>query len=65
MYTYYYDLNSASRIYREERLTQARKRHLTKQARAHRKQRWQQSGVVVGFAWTSVLSLVHGALSSE
>jgi len=64
MYTYY-DLNSASRIYREERLTEARKRHLAKQARAHRKQRSGQSAVVVGFAWTSVSRLVRGALSSE
>ena len=62
MYTYY-DLNSARRIYREERLTQARKLHLAKQVRAHRKQRSQQSRV--GLAWTSVLSLVRGALSSQ
>ena len=64
MYTYY-DLNSASRIYREERLTEARKRHLAKQARADRKQRSEQSPVVVGLAWASVLSLVREALSSQ
>jgi hypothetical protein len=63
MYIDYYNLNSASRIYREERLTEARKRHLARQARANRKQCSEQSRV--GFAWASVLSLVHAALSSE
>ena len=34
---FHYDLNSASRIYREERLTEARKRHLLEQAKpSHR-----------------------------
>jgi hypothetical protein len=63
MYTYY-DLNSASGIYREERLTEARKLHLAKQVRAHREQRSQRSPVV-GLTWASVLSLMRGALSSE
>ncbi len=62
MYTYY-DLNCASRIYREERLTEVRKRHLAKQARADRKQRSEQSRV--GLSWASVLTLVHRALSSQ
>jgi hypothetical protein len=58
-----YDLHSWSKQYREDALQEAHERHLAKQVKAHRKQRSEQSRV--GLAWSSVMTLVHGALSSE
>ena len=64
MYTDYYLKALVDQLH-EEALHEAHERHLAKQLRANRKQRSEQSRVVVGFAWASVLSLLHRALSSQ
>jgi hypothetical protein len=64
MYTDHYSLEALVDQRHQEALHQAHERHLAKQLRAERKHRSQQSRVV-GFVWASVLSLVHGALSSQ
>jgi hypothetical protein len=59
----YYNLKPLVDQLREEALQEAQERHLAKRVRAARKQRSEQSRV--GVAWASVLSLLHGAVSSE
>ena len=51
---YPYDLHSASRLYREEALREARKRHLLEQAKGSHRPR---------FGLRDVVSAVSGALS--
>jgi hypothetical protein len=50
----YYDLNSANRLYREEVLREARRRHLVEQAKGNHRSRFWLRGVV---------SAMSGALS--
>jgi hypothetical protein len=63
MYTYH-NLKALVDQRHQQALHEAHERHLAKQARAHRKQRSEQSPLV-GFARASVLSLVLGALSLQ
>jgi hypothetical protein len=53
-----YQRYSLSKIYHQEALQEARRRHIVKRARAHRGPR--ESGRL-GLVWRSVLSLVRGA----
>jgi hypothetical protein len=49
---FHYDLNSASRLYREEAFREARKRHLVERARASRKDpRGARRSGLCGFSW--------------
>jgi hypothetical protein len=60
---FHYDLNSASRLYREEALREAWKRHLVERARASRDPRGARR---IGLSsWTSVLALLRAVASSE
>jgi ribosomal protein L37AE/L43A len=63
---FHYDLNSASRLYREEAFREARKRHLVERARASR---YPHGGArrmgLCGFSWGSALALLRGVPSSE
>jgi len=62
MYTYF-NLKALVDQLHEEALHEAHERHLAKQVRADREEHSEQSRV--GLAWASVLTLLHGALSSE
>ncbi len=53
-----YDINSASRGYREEALEEARKRHLVEQARGDKAPRFRLRGVVS--AMSAALSVLRG-----
>ena len=60
---FHYDLNSPSRLYREEAFREARKRHLVERARASRDPRGsKRSGLS---SWRSALALLRGVASSE
>jgi hypothetical protein len=61
---FHYDLNCASRLYREEAFREARKRHLVERARASRDPRGARR---IGFSssWRNPLALVRGVASSE
>jgi hypothetical protein len=54
-----YDLHSHSKLYREERLQEASRRHLVKGLKVSREQHsvWGR----VSLAWTSMLSFLSGA----
>ena len=52
--SFHHDLNSASRLYREEMLREARKRHLVEQTKGNHRTRFGLRGVV---------SAMSGALS--
>jgi hypothetical protein len=52
----YYDLNSASRMYREERLREVRKQHLVEQASRNRRPLFSRIG--------NVGSILSGVLSA-
>jgi hypothetical protein len=60
---FHYDLNSGSRLYREEAFREARKRHLVERARASRDLRGaRRSGLS---SWRNPLALLRGVASSE
>jgi hypothetical protein len=61
---HYYDLNSASRLYREEVFRETRKRHLVERTRASRDPRGtRRSGLST--SWRNLLALVRAVASSE
>ena len=61
---FHYDLNSASRLYREEAFKGARKRHLVERARASRDPRGaRRSGL--SSSWRNLLALLRTVASSE
>jgi hypothetical protein len=61
---FHYDLNSASRLYREEAFREARKRHLVERARASRDPRGaRRSGL--SSSWRNPLALLRGIASWE
>src|SRR5215212_5958140 len=63
---FHYDLNSASRLYREEAFGEARKRHLVERARAIRDPRGSKRSGLCGLSsWRSALALLRGVASSE
>ncbi len=53
-----YDLHSWSKLYREEALQEARRRHIVEQAKVGREPR--QSGRL-GISWRNPLALLRGA----
>jgi hypothetical protein len=60
---HYYELNSASRLYREEAFREARKRHLVERARASRDPRGARR---IGLSsWRNPLALLRGVASWE
>jgi hypothetical protein len=63
---FHYDLNSASRLYREAAFGEARKRHLVKRARASRDPRGSKRSGLCGLcSWRSALALLRGVAFSE
>ena len=53
-----YDVHSWSKLYREERLTEANRRHLLERTRAGHEPRGLRR---VGLAWRNPLALLRGA----
>ena len=53
-----YDIHSWSTQYRQERMQEARKRHIVKQARTGRVPRESRQ---IGLAWGNLLALLRGA----
>jgi hypothetical protein len=62
---YYYDLNSANRLYREEAFREARKRHLVERTRASRDPHGGARRSGLSSSWRSALALLRGVASSE
>ena len=60
----YYDLNSASRLYREEVFREAQKRHLLERARASRDPRGARR-IGLCSSWRNPLALLRAVASRE